>query len=175
MQGSRAMVLFAPIVMDRIRIDLDQLAVALSDHDSQWVLDTLTGDIVMADWVRDPDMREELGIDAGEEDDWDDGFGPLEGGRFQSIEPVESRQGFRWMENFALRQEDERVRERLLDALDRPRPFRRFKDALHEFPQVRDEWYRYEDRKLKERAREWLSARGIEAELLDAAPPPPAP
>ncbi|HEX2078925.1 MAG TPA: UPF0158 family protein [Longimicrobium sp.] len=91
------------------------------------------------------------------------------------IYPVESSEGFRWMERFAMSQPDSRVRERLLDALDRPRPFRRFKDALQDFPQVREAWHRHEDGKLKDAAREWLAYHHVAAELVEAPPPEPSP
>ena len=152
--------------MPGIRIDLDQLAVALSDHDSEWVFDTQTGGILLANWLTDPDMRE-MEIEAGGEDYGDD---PLDGDRFIPIEHPGSDRGFRWMEGFALAQED-RVRERLLDALDRPRPFRRFKDALGAFPEVREAWFAYENDRLRECAREWLASNDIDAEWVQAAPP----
>lgn len=163
--------------MAKIRIDLDQLALALSDHDSEWMLDTETGDIVMPDWVRDPDFAGDFGrgVDGDGEVDGDEADGLMESGRFIRIYPVESSEGFRWMERFATSQPDRHVRERLLDALDRPRPFRRFKDALHEFPQVREAWFRHEDEQLKDAAREWLAYHHVDAELVEAPPPQPSP
>lgn len=153
--------------MSRIRIDIDQLTTAMSDHDSEWVLDLQTGAVLMADWVRDPGLRGDLGLDEpgedAEADEWED---PLESDRFRFIEPVSSHEGFRWMERFADAQED-RVRERLLDALDRPRPFRRFKDALTAFSAVRDAWFRYEEERLREEAEAWLRSAGIDAELVE--------
>lgn len=156
--------------MSRIRIDLDSLIQALSDHSSEWVLDTQTGEALMAEWVRDPDLRDDIGLEAGDEADVLD---PLESERFIPIEPVPSHEGFRWMERFAAAQE-ERVRERLMDSLDRPHPFRRFKDALLEFPEVREAWFAYEEEKLKEEARAWLEYQQIDAEFAERAPPPAA-
>jgi hypothetical protein len=165
--------------MTRIRIDIDELAIAMSDHDSEWVLDTQTGKVLMKEWLRDPDIRQLEGLDVespGDDgDELDDEFDPdvdLDEDRFVWINSIDSHQGFRWMEDFALRQDDERVRERLLDALDRPRPFRRFKDALPAFPGVRDAWYKFEEEKLREAVREWIQSRGIDAELFVAGPPP---
>ena len=165
--------------MPRIRIDIDDVAVAMSDHDSEWMLDTQTGRVLMKEWLRDPDIRQLEGLDvssAGDDgDELDDEFDPdveLDEDRFVWIDSIESHEGFRWMEDFALRQDDERVRERLLDALDRPRPFRRFKDALHEFPVVQDAWYRFEEEKQRQAVREWIGSREIDAELFVAGPPP---
>lgn len=155
--------------MSRVRIDLDQLTVAMSDHSSEWVLDTQTGEIVMAEWLRDPDLREDLELD-GDLDELD----PLGGDRFVFIEPVASHEGFRWMEDFA-DQQDEHVRTRLMDALDRPHPFRRFKDALMAFPPVREAWFAYEEQKLTECARGWLRFREMDVELVERVPPPAVP
>jgi hypothetical protein len=168
-----------PVRMTRIRIDIDELAAAMTDHDSEWVLDTQTGKVLMKEWLRDPDIRQLEGLeveppgDGG--DELDDEFDPdldLDEDRFVWIESIGSHEGFRWMEDFALRQDDERVRERLLDALDRPRPFRRFRDALPAFPEVRDAWYRFEEEKQREAVREWIQSREIDAELFVAGPPP---
>lgn len=152
--------------MSAYSIDLDQLAVALSDHSSEWVLDTRTGAIVMAEWVRDPELREDMGLEVGDEPDDSD---PLDDDRFVGIEPVSSNEGFRWMEAFADAQ-DERVRQRLLHALNQSRPFRRFKDALLAFPEVRDAWGAYEDEKLREEARAWLRSHDIDAEIVEPRP-----
>jgi hypothetical protein len=164
--------------MARIRIGTDDLTTAMSNHDSEWVLDLETGAVLMAAWVRDPDLRGDIGLDpvAEELDDLDDDDAPdpLESGRFLPIDSIESHEGFRWMERFAEGQDDDRVRECLLDALDRPRPFRRFRDALHEFPPVLDAWYSYEKARLREEAEAWLRLEQIDAELVDNRPRPPA-
>jgi hypothetical protein len=166
--------------MPGLRIDIDDLAVAMSDHDSEWVLDTQTGKVLLKEWLRDPEVRRLEGLEAEAPEDGDDDLDEefdldadlVDDGRFVWIEPIDSHEGFRWMEHFALRQDDERVRERLLDALDRPRPFRRFKDALFEFPHVQDAWYKFEEEKLREAVREWIQFREIDAELFVAGPPP---
>jgi hypothetical protein len=170
--------------MPRLRIDIEDLTVAMSDHDSEWVLDLQTGATLLKEWIRDPELRGDLELGLDEDGDLDDEFGdlddefgeldPLESGRFVSIEPIPSHQGFRWMEDFAREQQDERVRRRLLDALDRPRPFRSFKDALHELGPVRDAWYAYQEEQLRACARAWVEARELDAELFEGPRPPAA-
>jgi hypothetical protein len=156
--------------MSRIRIDLADLAMAMSDHENEWVLDMQTGHVLMADWIRAPWLH---GL---EDEDFDDEDEPeereLDPERYRFIDSIPSHDGFRWMEQFARSQEDDRVRERLLDVLDRPKPFRRFKDALPAFPEVGEAWFRYEDERLEEEARAWLEAEGIDAELVDARTEP---
>lgn len=159
--------------MSRIRIDLDDLTTAMSDHDNEWVLDKETGQVLMAEWVRAPwlyDMEEEF--DEDEDDEPEDR--ELDPERYRTIDAIPSHQGFRWMEQFAQDQENDRVRERLLDVLDRPKPFRRFKDALPAFPEVREAWFRYEEARLEEEARAWLEAEGIDADLVDTREPEPS-
>lgn len=156
--------------MAAIRIDIDQLTTALSDQSSEWVLDLQTGEVVMAEWVRDPDMRADMemvldGEHCDEDDDND--FDPLDSDRFVAVYPLPSHEGFRWMERFAESQENDRVRERLMDALDRPRPFRRFRDTLAGLGPVRDAWFRYEEARLREEAQAWVREAGIDAELVD--------
>jgi hypothetical protein len=166
--------------MSRIRIDIDELAIALSDHDSEWVLDMQTGKLFMREWADLPEFREDMGLPVKDPEEYDDdledepyGDGDvLDDDRFVGIDHMGSHEGFRWMEDFANSQADERVRERLLDALDRPKPFRRFKDALPAFPQVRDAWFRYEEEKLRDEARAWVESRGIDAELFVLGPAP---
>ena len=121
----------------------------------------------MTEWIRDPGMHADMGLvlDAPEGDD--DDFDPAESDRFLRVDPTPSHEGFRWMERFALDQADDRARERLMDALDRPRPFRRFRDTLAELGPVRDAWHRYEEDRLREEAQAWLGASGIDAELVD--------
>lgn len=169
--------LHTPFGMPAIRIDIDDIATALSDNDSEWVLDTQTGKVLMKEWLRDPDIRQLEGLESpGDGDEELDEFDldMLDPERFVWIQPLGSHEGFRWMEDFALRQDDERVRERLLDALDRPRPFRRFKDALYEFPAVQEAWYRFEEERLREAVREWIRGREIDAELFVSGPQPSA-
>lgn len=71
------------------------------------------------------------------------------------------------MEDFAHSTEEAAVRERLLEALDRQRPFRRFKDALLSNPEIREAWFRFREEQLRAYAEEWLMAEEIEAELVE--------
>jgi hypothetical protein len=160
--------------MATIRIDIDQLTTALSDHANEWVLDLWTGEVVMAEWVRGPDMRADMEMvldDEPRDEDDDEDFDPLDSDRFMAVYPVPSHEEFRWMERFAASQENDRVRERLMDALDRPRPFRRFRDTLAGLGPVRDAWSRYEEARLREEARAWVREAGIDAELVDTHVP----
>lgn len=167
------------IPMARLRIDAEQLAYAMEDNDTQWVLDLRTGEVMLAAWARaESGGGAELDPD---EDDWDpdDALMDLEDldpERFRPVDPIPSHETFRWRERFAADQGNDRVRNRLLSALGGRGPFRAFKDALLDFPDVREAWFRYEAERLRREATAWLEAEGIDGELVDghAAGGPPA-
>ncbi|HEX6037167.1 UPF0158 family protein [Longimicrobium sp.] len=154
--------------MPKLQIDTGDIALAMSDNETQWVLDLQTGEVLMAEWAR---VEARGGPDAGEA--WDpeafDEYADddLDPERFRHIESVGSNEGFRWMERFADDQPDDRVRGKLLRALEQRRPFRSFKDALTEFPEVREAWFTYELGQQVREARAWLEAKGIDAELVN--------
>ena len=147
--------------MPKIRVDLDELTTAMESHDTEWVLDTRTGGVVMSEWLHDPDLRGDLTDESLEEAEADN--------RFHQIDPLPSSLGYAWMEKFASRQPGD-AGDRLLDALDRPRPFRRFKDALDGFPDVRDAWYAYHQARMEEEAVDWLRSLGMEMEVVRRGP-----
>jgi hypothetical protein len=150
------------VPMPKLQIEAPEFLYALSSGDQQIThyLDVQTGAVVSV---------------FGDMDDEEDELTPSvedEAERYRYIDPVGSHESFRWMERFAHSIEDTQVRERLLDALDRPRPFRRFKDALMSFPEVREAWFRYEEAQLRDYAEGWLMSEEIEAELIDPQPVP---
>jgi uncharacterized protein UPF0158 len=144
--------------MAKIRIDEGWLLMAFDSGDGMesWYLDRQTGEVIRLGEYGDLDEDDELRerIDEDEED------------RFLSIPSLSSHEGFRIMEDFAASQSDGRVREALFDALDRRRPFRSFKDALNGLGEVRDQWFRYQENRLREHARAWLESEEIDAELV---------
>ncbi len=67
------------------------------------------------------------------------------------------------MRNFALQLEDGEMREPLYDAIHGSGAFRRFKALIHEFG-IEEDWFRYRDQALRDLARRWCEAKGIEYE-----------
>ncbi|XJZ26935.1 UPF0158 family protein [Bacillota bacterium Lsc_1132] len=63
--------------------------------------------------------------------------------RYLKIPTIDSAEAFRLMENFAASVEDKRKSDKLFDALDKPKPFRRFKDTLFNLD-LRDQWFDFE-------------------------------
>ena len=144
------------------------------DHDMLWVgmewrndlttayLDKQTGEIVLvSEDELDPDEAEQKRERLDEEP-----------GRYVEIEPVDSHEGYQRMEDFILSLSDRATQEALSDALDKPRPFRRFKDALDDSPDAEQQWYDFEAKAAERRMREWLEEQGIDAELVDRSAQP---
>jgi hypothetical protein len=69
---------------------------------------------------------------------------------------MESRESFRVMVNFVAAVDDEKIKDKLIEALDRPKPFRNFKFAIDNSGEYRDKWFRFKDEKLMDWVHEQL-------------------
>ncbi|MBO1269274.1 UPF0158 family protein [Arthrobacter cavernae] len=131
-------------------VDLEELAMALEyqgDYDSFSWLDPKTGEIGF--WSSDAAYGDdEAGAD------------PDERGAIR-IEPMESWEGYRDMESFIADVQDERARDPLLRAIAGKGAFRRFKDTLFEFPDLRQQWFDFHNSAMRRRAIEWLVNAGV--------------
>lgn len=138
--------------MSPLPVDLEQLVVALESNDGglQWFLDRETGEVFpVTDDIRELDEALAEALEEGS-------------GRYVFIEPLPSSESLRLMARFAASVPRSGVREQLEAALRGPKPFRRFKDALVQWPAQREAWFAFRDRALEARAREWLADQGIE-------------
>jgi hypothetical protein len=132
-------------------IDLDTLVTALENHfldyDTFFWLDPTTGEIAL--W------GEETADEAGAEG-WDvDDRGGIR------IDPVDSSEGYRDMEEFIAGVGESECRNRLQQAIDRSSPYRHFKDELYSFPEYQTSWYEFHNALMKQRAIRWLAAAGV--------------
>jgi hypothetical protein len=67
---------------------------------------------------------------------------------------------------------DPRARELLERAIEGRGAFRRFKDTLFEFPELRETWFRFHDARMERRALEWLADEGlVDREAAERAMP----
>jgi len=114
-----------------------------------WFLDTETGAILL-----DADGAEDLPEDLEDNP------------RYQAIEPISSHESFRIMEVFVENLGDSREASRLADALHRPKPFRRFKDTLLDYPKLREAWFAFQNQEHARLAEAWCEENGIEVEWL---------
>jgi hypothetical protein len=86
--------------------------------------------------------------------------------RFYEVPPIPSSLSFDFMKSFAEDEVSGNVQEILLEALSGKRPFRRFKDALFEFPEVEKAWYVYERVWRCWHMKRWLHVESLNAELV---------
>jgi hypothetical protein len=79
------------------------------------------------------------------------------------VDPVSSREQYRWMERFIATVEDAEFREKLVQAIDGKGAFRRFKDVLMNYPVDRERWFAFRSERLRACMEAWLQAHGIRA------------
>ena len=132
-------------------IKLDDLCMALEDHtdDFEWWFDPRTGEPVL--WGEE--AEEEFGTDD-----------PDKAGLVY-IEPIPSHEGYADMEDFIARVRDPRARDMLERAIAGRGAFRRFKDTLLDYPDLRSTWFEFHDARTTRRALEWLE----ESRLITSA------
>jgi hypothetical protein len=147
------------LIMDEAREYLDEIYDDLYDlnEEEQADFEELLQDHPMPDWMRDV-VREARQIE-------------LEfGDRYVEIPTADSHEGYRDMEHFVETVEDDRAYELLRFALDGPRPFRRFKDALASYPDERQRWFDFKSSRMRVRVLDWLASLDIEPEEEDPNP-----
>src|SRR5262245_40720586 len=87
---------------------------------------------------------------------------------YRRVEPVSSREQYRWMERFIATVEEGPLRQRLLQSIDGKGAFRRFKDVLMSFPVDRERWFAFRSERLRMAIEAWLEAHGLKAHERDA-------
>lgn len=172
----------------RLRVDISELEVALDDAswERSYYLDLETGKIVMItneihqqleeiyeEAASEETANEEVDItpilDRLSVPEWkkealreanqvDMGYGM----RYISVPHAKPSEGYSDLEDFILTVKSERLQDRLWQAIDGKRPFRRFKDVLAGYPKERERWFRFKDGRIRERVLEWLEGEGIE-------------
>jgi Uncharacterised protein family (UPF0158) len=146
-----------------LTIDLEDLTWALNSRDPLWVcshwLNIESGTILS---LIEPDAVDEADEDPRDDDRW------------LFIEPIESSEAFRVMEDFVDQCGDDRLARVLEQALRERKPFRRFKDALAARPAQREAWFAFERQAIEVIARRWCEGHGI-SPLWAARPNRPTP
>ena len=107
-----------------------------------------TGEVLrVVDGVADPTMHQRIAIDAS----------------YLRVDPVSSREQYRWMERFIATVPDGELRTRLVAAIDGKGAFRRFKDVLLTFPADRERWFQFRTERLRACMEAWLDSNDLEA------------
>ena len=127
-----------------LRVKAGDLVEALDFNfsEAEWFLDLKTGEVLFSS------VDEPLELDG--EGDADEDFNYL------PIPPLESFRSFQIMEAFLDELPEGRPKKTLSAALSHRKPFRSFKDALLNFPDLREAWFRFRDAAMLDIAREWL-------------------
>lgn len=136
--------------MKKIKLFLDPILFVMEDESGlggSHYIDLQTGDIVS------PDLEDDVSYEDVEDEE-----------RYFCIEPVDSHEGYEIMEDFVGTIELEEIRDRLSEVLDRPKPFRNFKEALYDYTEIQKGFYEYKENRLKEILKEQLSEIGYEIE-----------
>ena len=139
-------------------IDLAGVVEALGDNSGEtgWWYDPTNGQVEMA-------VSDSYLMDASDEDE------PYERG-LVPIEPIGSRDAYRDMVEFSKSVADARASDLLLRALEGRGAFRRFRDTLHEFPDLRERWFDYSNAAREYRAIDWLlDERRVDPDDAEAA------
>ncbi|WP_144940082.1 UPF0158 family protein [Paenibacillus sp. 32O-W] len=134
---------------------MDELVDAYLDNNFEhpYYLDLYTGQVILD---IDEAYTGEPGID------WDDEENEE---RYIDIPKIDSNEAFYVMTKFAQRTESD-PEDRLFDALNGHRPFRRFKDALYELD-LWDEWKKFEYKYAEEMIRSWMERFDIDYNELN--------
>ena len=107
-----------------------------------------TGEVLrVVDGVADPQMHVRIASD----------------GNYLRVDPVSSREQYRWMERFIPLVEETDLRDKLAQAIDGKGAFRRFKDVLMSFSTERERWFEFRSERLRTFMEAWLTAHAIRA------------
>ncbi len=111
-------------------------------------LQLATGEVIrVVDGVADPGMHARIAVDAG----------------YLRVDPVSSREQYRWMERFIATTEEPELSRKLVQSIDGKGAFRRFKDVLMSYPVERERWFTFRSERLKTNMESWLETHGLEA------------
>ena len=104
-------------------------------------LHLVSGEVLrVVDGIADPEMHSRIASDT----------------TYMRIEPVSSREQYRWMERFIPMVEEGELRDQLSAAIDGKGAFRRFKDVLLNYPTERERWFSYRGELLHWAIKKWM-------------------
>jgi hypothetical protein len=107
-----------------------------------------TGEVLrVVDGVADPQMHARISGD----------------NNYLRIDPVSSREQYRWMERFIPMVDEPELRGKLAQAIDGKGAFRRFKDVLMSYAADRERWFAFRSERLRTFMEAWLNAHAIKA------------
>jgi hypothetical protein len=153
----------AGVVYRDIPIDWEALEDAFENNapEVHSYLHLVTGDVLrVVDGVADPQMHARIAADPN----------------YLRIDPVSSREQYRWMERFIPMVEDPDLQGKLTQAIDGKGAFRRFKDVLMSYGPDRERWFSFRSERLRIFMEAWLNAHALTPVArpvwVPEAPPP---
>ncbi|HMR06200.1 MAG TPA: UPF0158 family protein [Polyangiaceae bacterium] len=119
-----------------------------------------TGEVLrVVDGIADPEMHARIASDTS----------------YMRVDPVSSREQYRWMERFIPMVEDPELSEKLTRAIDGKGAFRRFKDVLMAYGPERERWFAFRSERLRVFMEAWLATHHLSPvpRPVVAVPAPP--
>jgi hypothetical protein len=118
-----------------------------------------TGEVLrVVDGIADPEMHARIASEP----------------EYLRVDPVSSREQYRWMERFIPMVEEGELRERLTHAIDGKGAFRRFKDVLMGYGSERERWFAFRSERLRVFMDQWLGNHGLRPVARQVWPAEPA-
>ena len=74
------------------------------------------------------------------------------------FEAMDSHESFRSMEDFVDDIADGRIKQRFEDAISYKKPFQNFKQLLHDYPDLREQWFAFKNQRYIDYVKEQLEA-----------------
>jgi hypothetical protein len=136
-------------VMRDVPVDWEALEDAFENNapEVHSYLHVVSGEVLrVVDGLADPEMHARIASDSA----------------YLRIEPVSSREQYRWMERFIPMVDDVGLRAQLSQAIDGKGAFRRFKDVLIAFTAERERWFAFRSERLRVFMEAWLSANALQ-------------
>lgn len=155
-----------------LAVDLDEVAMAMDNRERSMMdhyLDIETGQTVVTDESFDLDDEDEGDEEGTDLPEWQksqqEQYRLMRSNpdRFDRIPEADPHEAYRLMEDFVGRIRNASAQRRLASAITGNGAFRRFKDALSAYPELRKTWFEYEEGKKREWASDWLRGLGIKS------------
>jgi len=181
--------------MRKLQVDLGELAMAYEDASwgHSYYLDLETGQVVWVsqetysllesiyEEIYDPESEKQAELatvlQGHDLADWQqeelleaDQVEQFYGSRYIRVPEADPHEGYRDMERFIYTVQDERLQNRLWQAIQGRGAFRRFKDVLADHYREQKRWYAFQSDRLKERILGWLESEGIEPIIVEPEP-----
>jgi len=147
-----------------LKINAEKLINALEDHNdsSEYFLDLENGNVVS---LSIDYSEEEFKEDPADSNGYNHEIVENNPDRFVFINPINSRESFKIMEDFVETILNDLIKNTLRSTLSKRKPFRHFKDELNHLPEIQKEWDTYHETEMEKIAHEWLKDNDITAEL----------